>query len=132
MMRHLRILLLLLPVSCAASAEAPVRYVISLADPAQHLVQIAVDLPPGRDSYELQLPVWNALYQIRDFAQYVNWIQAEDSKHQKLPFAQLNKSRWRINGAKNGARIEYQIMLNNPGPYGAELSVHHAFFKVGS
>lgn len=130
MMRHLRTLLFSLALSCSASAQAPVRYAITLADPAQHLVQVAVDLPSGRDSRELQLPVWNALYQVRDFAQYVNWIRAEDSENHKLPLTQLNKSRWRIDGAHNGARIEYQIMANSPGPYGAELSPHHAFFNL--
>ena len=35
-------------------------------------------LPAGAAQRELQLPVWNALYQVRDFAQYVNWVRAKD------------------------------------------------------
>jgi hypothetical protein len=38
-----------------------------------------MQIPPGHETHELQLPVWNALYQVRDFSQYLNWIRAEDS-----------------------------------------------------
>ena len=43
-----------------------------------------MSIPPGRASHELQLTVWNALYQVRDFVQYVNWIRAEDASGQAL------------------------------------------------
>ena len=32
----------------------------------------------GPAERELELPVWNALYQIRDFSQFVNWVRAKD------------------------------------------------------
>jgi len=111
-------------------AYATTSYTISLASPEQHLVEVHITLPEGPDLQELQLPVWNALYQIRDFAQYVNWIRAKDRAGQALAIRELNPSRWQIAGAQSGAIIEYQIFLDSPGPFGAQLDSHHAFFNL--
>jgi hypothetical protein len=58
------------------SSHAPVRYVVSLANRTDHLVEVKILLGPGASERDLQLPVWNALYQVRDFSQYVNSVQA--------------------------------------------------------
>lgn len=113
-----------------AFAADHVRYTISLANPEQHLVQVTIEIPHGRSERELQLPVWNALYQVRDFSQYMNWIHAENTSGQALAIAQLNKSRWKIAGAQNGARVQYEVFSDDPGPYGAQLNSHHAFFNL--
>jgi predicted metalloprotease with PDZ domain len=113
-----------------AQAAAPVVYTISLASPAQHLVNVQVLLPEGAARRELQLPVWNALYQVRDFAQYVNWVQAKDRTGRPLAVRELDKSRWQISGAAGGVVVEYQIFADTPGPFGAQLSTHHAFFNL--
>ena len=89
-----------------------------------------MEVPPGPDTRELQMPVWNALYQKRDFAQYLQWIRAEDPGGQALPMNQVNASRWRVAGTSRGVRISYQIFADNPGPYGAQLNGEHAFFNL--
>jgi predicted metalloprotease with PDZ domain len=121
---------LLAVLACCLCSSAQVRYSVSLADPERHLVRVEVIIPSGRASHELQLPVWNALYQIRDFVQYMNWIRAEDASGHALRLTQLNKSRWQVSGAENGARIEYEIFSDNPAPYGTQLNSHHAFFNL--
>ena len=113
-----------------SSSFASTSYTISLVNPAQHLVEVQIVLPEGPAQRDLQLPVWNALYQIRDFAQYVNWIRAKDRAGRPLPVRQMNKSLWRIDGAQNGATVEYQVFANSPGPFGAQLNSHHAFFNL--
>jgi predicted metalloprotease with PDZ domain len=113
-----------------AQSSAPVAYVISLASPEQHLVEVQIILPPGNAERDLQLPVWNALYQIRDFSQYVNWVHAKDRSGKELAVRDIDKSRWRIQGASGGAVIEYQIFADSPGPFGAQLNSHHAFFNL--
>ncbi|HEX3104926.1 MAG TPA: PDZ domain-containing protein [Terriglobales bacterium] len=113
----------------SAVAADGVHYTISLTNPEKHLVQITIDIPPGSNERELQLPVWNALYQVRDFSQYMNWISA-DSAGKPLSLTQLNKSRWKIAGAENGARVQYEMFSNLPGPYGAQLNLQHAFFNL--
>lgn len=61
----------------AQSSSPPIAYTVSLTSPEQHLLQVQIVLPPGVPQRELQLPVWNALYQVRDFSQYINWIHAK-------------------------------------------------------
>jgi len=115
----------------AAQAEStPVAYTISLASAEQHLVQVQIILPAGAAQRELQLPVWNALYQIRDFAQYVNWLRAKDRAGKELAVREEDKSRWEIQGTESGAIVEYQIYVDSPGPFGAQLNSHHAFFNL--
>src|SRR5580700_3669025 len=105
-------------------------YVISLAAPEQHLVEVQVLLPGGGAQRELQLPVWNALYQVRDFVQYVNWVHAKDRAGQPLAVRELHNSFWQISGAEHGAIVEYQIFVDSFGPFGAQLNTHHAFFNL--
>jgi predicted metalloprotease with PDZ domain len=105
-------------------------YVISLAAPEQHLVEVQVLLPGGAAQRELQLPVWNALYQVRDFVQYVNWVHAKDRAGRPLAVRELHKSLWEISGAERGAIVEYQIFVDSFGPFGAQLNTHHAFFNL--
>ncbi|HEY7615954.1 MAG TPA: hypothetical protein VH744_04060, partial [Terriglobales bacterium] len=109
--------------------QAPVYYTISLANPGLHLVHVKMELAPGPAQRELQLPVWNALYQVRDFSQFVNWVRAKNPSGQALSVHKLDKSRWSISGTQAGAHIEYEILADNPGPYGAELNSQHAFFN---
>ncbi len=114
----------------AAAQVAIVGYTISLTSPEQHLVEVEIILPPGAAQRELQLPVWNALYQVRDFAQYVDWVRAKDRSGKALPVHAINTSRWQVEGTESGAVIEYQIYVDSPGPFGAQLNSHHAFFNL--
>jgi predicted metalloprotease with PDZ domain len=124
-------LFLFLLVSLApARSRAATNYTVSLADAGQHLVEVQILLPEGPAQRELQLPVWNALYQVRDFGQYVNWIRAKDNSGRSLTLRQLNKSRWQVSSTQNGAVIEYQIFADSPGPFGTQFTPHHAFFNL--
>ncbi len=123
-------LVVVVPCASAAPDQPPVRYIINLANPAAHLVRVTLHLPPGAAERELQLPVWNALYQVRDFSQYVNWVRASDSKGQPLTVRKLDKSRWQVSGMEAGGEIEYEIFANDAGPFGAQLSPTHAFFNL--
>jgi predicted metalloprotease with PDZ domain len=112
------------------SAQAPIDYAITLTSPEQHLIEVKISLPPGSPERELQLPVWNALYQVRDFSQFINWIRAKNLSGQPLPLQELNTSCWKIEGVENGATIEYQMYVDSFGPFGAQLNSHHAFFNL--
>jgi predicted metalloprotease with PDZ domain len=129
-LRAIRALVINFVLSGVAFAQTPVHYTITLQSPERHLVRVVMEIPPGRESHELQLPVWNALYQVRDFAQYINWIRAQDPTGQTLELISLSKSRWRLSGAESGARIEYEIFADSPDPYGAQLNSQHAFFNL--
>ncbi|HEV2733093.1 MAG TPA: PDZ domain-containing protein [Terriglobales bacterium] len=111
-------------------SSLPIHYTIALTDLAAHRVHVTITLPPGAAERDLQLPVWNALYQVRDFSQYVNWVRAKNHQGGALPIRLLDKSRWHVSGAANGAEVEYEILAVLPGPYGAELNSRHAFFNL--
>jgi predicted metalloprotease with PDZ domain len=112
-------------------AIAATEYTVRLANPGEHLVEVQVRLAEGPGVRELQLPVWNALYQIRDFAQYVNWVRAKDRAGRALDVREMDKSRWQVEGAEGGAIVEYQIFVDSSGPFGAQFNGHHAFFNLG-
>ncbi|MFZ0320064.1 MAG: PDZ domain-containing protein [Candidatus Sulfotelmatobacter sp.] len=116
----------LMPAHCSAATN----YTISLVNPEQHLVKVQIILPEGSAQRELQLPVWNALYQVRDFSQYINWIRAKNRSGQPIPLRELTDSHWQISSAEGGAVIEYQIYVDSFGPFGAQFNAHHAFFNL--
>jgi len=101
-----------------------------LADPARHLVRVQLEIPPGSAEHDLALPVWNALYQVRDFSQYIDWVQQRDDRGNSLPIPPLNPSRWHIAHAEQGVEIEYETFANNQGPFGAQFNGQHAFFNL--
>jgi predicted metalloprotease with PDZ domain len=120
----------LLPFVLAQSAPPQqVRYSISLGNPGEHRLLVTMSIPPGAAEHDLQLPVWNALYQVRDFSQSMNWIRASHAG-MALPLAMVNPSRWRLSNAEQGAEVEYEILAALPGPYGAEFNPQHAFFNL--
>lgn len=114
----------------ASSAASDVAYTVSLESPERHLVQVQIILPPGAAVRELQFPVWNALYQVRDFAQFVNWVRAKDRAGNSLVIRQANNSHWQLDGASDGAIVEYQIYVDSFGPFGAQVNSHHAFLNL--
>src|SRR6202451_573213 len=132
--RAILVVALCLAWTAAAQTSAPpvavTNYVISPVAPEQHLVEVQVFLPEGSAQRDLQLPVWNALYQVRDFVQYVNWVRATDRAGRTLAVRELHKSLWQISGAEHGAIVEYQIFVDSFGPFGAQLNTHHAFFNL--
>ena len=113
------------------AAPARIQYSVELKDAARHLLHVRVQLPPGTSQREVALPVWNATYMVRDFAQYVNHVHAESAANGRaLPLRQLTGSSWRVWGAERGALVEYDTALDIAGPFGAQYNDHHAFLNL--
>jgi predicted metalloprotease with PDZ domain len=129
--RLLLVVLCFVPAFSQAGAAGPsVHYKVSLAKTADHLVGVEMELPPGPQQRDIQLPAWNALYQVRDFSQFVNWMRAEAPDGHALPVQNLDKTTWRLSGTENGARVKYEIFADQAGPFGAQLNSAHAFFNL--
>ncbi|MGH9670167.1 MAG: M61 family metallopeptidase [Terriglobales bacterium] len=122
--------LLFLGFSLPAAAAPPVDYYVSLAKAGEHLVHVRIHLAGTSAERDVQLPVWNALYQVRDFAQNVRRVTATNEAGESLPVRKIDKTTWRIGGAESGAEVEYDILADQPGPYGAQLTTEHAFFNL--
>jgi predicted metalloprotease with PDZ domain len=126
-------LLILLIVSDGFAAEvlpAPIHYSITLEHPAEHLLRIVITVPPGAGQREFQLPVWNATYQVRDFSEYVRWVHAQTTSGTTLEPRKLTKSLWRVSGMERGGSLEYEVMADQPGPFGAQFNAEHAFLNL--
>ena len=70
---RVRSLVLVLLASCALCLFAPpvqatIRYEVSVAEPEKHTFRVKMIVPEVKEDLTVQLPAWNALYQIRDFA----------------------------------------------------------------
>jgi len=113
-----------------SSQPAAVRYIVSLANRLEHLVGVRILLGPGASERDLQLPAWNALYQVRDFSQYVNWVRATTGDGQPIPVRKIDKMTWHLGDAAQGVEIDYEIFADQSGPFGAQLNPQHAFFNL--
>ena len=114
----------------APPLQPPIRYTVSLVNLEAHRARVSLEIPPGAAECDLQLPVWNSLYQVRDFSQYVNWVKAVGRDGRALSVRLMDKSRWRVGSTELGAIVEYEITADHPGPHGAQLNSAHAFFNL--
>lgn len=142
-LRSLSIAVLLFLLSCSpvfAQAPAPdltchpqtTEYEVSLRNRAEHLLHVRVGVQADNSgSSKFQLPVWNALYQIRDFAQYVREVTATNEFHQPLRVMKHDKTTWVVTTRPKGDCVfaEYAIYLDEAGPFGAQFNEEHAFLN---
>src|SRR5260370_30182361 len=121
-----RLLIFVFLLISAAGFAAPVDYTISLSKPYEHLLHVHMHIPGTTAERDVQLPTWNTLYQVRDFAQNVRVLQAADFQHHPLPVRKIDKTTWRISNAKAGVEGDYDIFADLPDHYGAKLNEEHA------
>jgi predicted metalloprotease with PDZ domain len=115
------------PTRSGAIASTQWHYEVSLADPRHQLLRIKMAIAPTSPELKVQMPVWNATYQVRDFAEHVNWLRATDASGKAVEVRKLDKTTW---SAPNAATVEYEIAAVDSGPFGAELSPDHAFLNL--
>ncbi len=75
------------------------------------------------------MPVWNALYQVRNFVAHVENIKAATGTGGPVSILQTSTSTWELKGPSGCALIHYDIYLDHPGPFGSELNTEHGFFN---
>ena len=112
-------------VFCASPAFSTIQYQISLAHPEQHTFHIKMIVPDVSSSLTVQMPAWNALYEIRDFASHVMQVTAANESR-PLPIEKLDKQTWKISGSGN-ITISYDTFWDEPGPFATQLNTEHAF-----
>jgi predicted metalloprotease with PDZ domain len=112
----------------AGSARAVVDYTVSLAEPEKHLFRVTLNVQQDVRGLDVQMPAWNALYQIRDFAARVQNLRAEGEDGATLPVRKLDKLTWRIEG-RGKLRVQYEVFWDDAGPFSAQLNAEHAFIN---
>ena len=115
-----------------------VAYGVSLRKASEHIVHVdAVTHQPAAD---FALPVWNALYLVRDFAVNVQNVQAYEGVPEWLcdgcttreaTAHKLDKTTWRVESTAHHPCLtfSYDVIANDPGPFGMSLDAQHAFFN---
>lgn len=111
----------------ATSSRATIQYQVSLAKPAEHLFHITLTVPEVHGDLTLQMPAWNALYQIRDFSSRIQRLTAE-SNGNALTVEKLDKLTWRTR-AEGTVTVRYAIFWDAPGPFSSQLNEEHAFIN---
>ncbi len=112
----------------ASPAHATIDYTVSLSHPERHIFGVTMRIPKVRDQVTLQMPAWNALYQIRDFSSHMMQIIATDEEGHPLPMRKLDKQTWSVSG--NGTvTVTYPILWDEPGPFASQLNPDHAFLN---
>ena len=120
---------------CPASG---VSYGVSLKRAAEHIVH--VDAVTHQPAAEFQLPVWNALYQVRNFAVNVNHVKVYEGVPEWLcdrcdtrdgRAEKRDKTTWTLStsGDHPCVTFSYDITTNDPGPFGSSLDLQHGFFN---
>lgn len=115
--------------SLACPARATIGYTISLSHPERHILGVTMRIPNVRDQVTLQMPAWNALYQIRDFSSHIMQMSAKDDEGRTLPLRKLDKETWSIAGSGT-ILVSYPIFWDEPGPFASQLNTEHAFLNL--
>jgi len=118
---------LLLALSFPHFAAATISYQLSLANPGQHLFQVTMNIPDVHGEVQVQMPAWNALYEIRDFSSRIRRVEAVSSA-QPLEIEKLDKLTWRIRG-EGLVTVRYAIYWDSAGPFASQLNEEHAFIN---
>jgi predicted metalloprotease with PDZ domain len=118
---------LLFALTFSASCRATIQYAVSLDHPEQHLFHVTMTIPDVAGEVSVQMAAWDALYQIRDFNQRVQHVEAFVGS-EVGPIEKLDKQTWRIKGTGT-VKIFYAIYWDDVGPFSSQLNAEHAFIN---
>lgn len=123
--------LMIIPLSTIQGGDLQISYLLSTQDREDHYFKITMKVSGIKAPHiDLSLPAWNALYQIRDFAQYLQNFQAFDMKNNPLEFYKTDKQTWRVNteGIPR-IKVTYRVYANTLSPFNSYIGREHAFFN---
>ena len=124
----LRILLVVFFLALVTNvAGATIRYTVSLEHPERHLFHISIEIPDVSGDVTVQMPAWNALYQIRDFSAHVREVDAFAGAN-RAGLEKIDKQTWRITGIGT-ITLRYVTYWDEPGPFATQLNADHAFIN---
>jgi predicted metalloprotease with PDZ domain len=129
------ILHLLTLLAFSAASEATIQYEVSLEHPEQHLFRVTMTIPDVKGGVTVQMAAWNALYQIRDFSNHVQHVEAfagnlsgDSGRFFELTPQKIDKQTWRIQ-TDGTVSVRYATYWDEPGPFATQLNSEHAFIN---
>jgi predicted metalloprotease with PDZ domain len=111
--RHVRLVLalVLLPASLAFAQTAPTTYHVTVPEPEHHWLQVEAiysGLGPGALKARMSRSS-PGRYAVHEFAKNVFWVEAYNSKGQKLSYTRPDPYEWDVAGHDGTVRIVYRI-----------------------
>jgi len=107
-----------------------IRYEVIPSHPAAHYFTVRLELScPDPEGEIFSLPAWiPGSYMIRDFARNITNVTAFCGERE-LSVLLLDKQRWRVEGAQEQLRLEYQVYAWDLSVRAAHFDQTHAFFN---
>ena len=118
---------LLFILTLSSSARATIQYAVFLDHPERHLFHVTMTIPDVTGEVLVQMPAWNALYQIRDFSSHVQQVEASAGSQQAF-IEKVDKQTWRIKGTGT-IKLSYAAYWDEAGPFASQLNAEHAFIN---
>jgi predicted metalloprotease with PDZ domain len=116
-----------LALAFAPLAQGTIQYELSLDHPERHVFHVRMQIPNVTGEVIVQMPAWNALYQIRDFSAHLRGVYAVAGS-QDAPIEKLDKLTWRITGS-GLVTVSYATEWDEAGPFATQLNSEHAFIN---
>jgi len=111
----------------SSSARATIQYAVFLDHPERHLFHVTMTIPDVTGEVIVQMPAWNALYQIRDFSSHVQQVEASAGSQQAF-IEKVDKQTWRIKGTGT-IKLSYAAYWDEAGPFASQLNAEQAFIN---
>jgi predicted metalloprotease with PDZ domain len=112
----------------APPSGATIQYEVSIKRPQEHLFHVTMTIPDVNGEVTVQIPSWNALYQIRDFSSHIQQVEAFVGT-EKAPIEKMDKQSWRITG-RGTITVRYATFWDDVGPFATQLNGEHAFINT--
>ena len=111
----------------ASPSWAAIRYEASFSHPELHLFHVTMIIPDVAGEVTVQIPAWNALYQIRDFSSHIQQVEAFEG-NAKASIKKIDKQTWLITG-QGAITVRYATYWDDVGPFATQLNGEHAFIN---
>ena len=93
----------------------PIQVEVRPLDLGQHEIQVTLTLPAGvaAQGAVLALPAWTpGSYLIRDYARFLDRLEAVDGNSAALAVVKLDKQRWRLPAVPGPVTVRYRLFCN--------------------
>jgi predicted metalloprotease with PDZ domain len=111
----------------ASPSWATILYEVSIKHPQDHLFHVTLTIPDVSGEVTVQIPAWNALYQIRDFSSHIQQVEAFEG-NAKASIEKIDKQTWLIKG-HGTITVRYATFWDDVGPFATQLNAEHAFIN---
>ncbi|WP_082489068.1 M61 family metallopeptidase [Dyadobacter sp. Leaf189] len=122
-------------VSSLVFAREPMKYVVSMEDPASHTFHVTLDYKPEKsDSLVLKMPDWTpGYYQLMNYADNVAEFSVKDSDGNALEWKRSGKTGWVIpTKAVKRLTVEYDVKTTRKFVATSYLDAEHGYITPAS